>query len=156
MKLRTLVLSLSLLILGLSLSAQAPANFAGTWVLNTAKGKNLGMMASLQDTVQISQTATELVVRHSSSFQGQPNTRELRYALDGKAVMNDGPMGDHNDTVAKWVGRTLVTTWTKEGAVAGTTSVMTETRSLSSDGKTMSLESVRGSNAPVVMVYERQ
>jgi PadR family transcriptional regulator PadR len=156
MKLRLVVTSLSLLIVVASLSAQAPTDFSGTWVMNAAKGKNLGMMANLQDTVRISQTPTELVVKHTSSFQGQQNTRELRYALDGKTVGNDGPMGDHNDTVAKWVGRTLVTTWTKEGAVAGTKSVMTETRSLSSDGKTMTLESVRGSNAPVVMVYERQ
>jgi hypothetical protein len=65
-------------------------------------------------------------------------------------------MGDHNETVAKWVGGKIVTTWTREGAVAGTKSVLTETRSLSSDGKTMTLESVRGEASAVVMVFDKQ
>jgi hypothetical protein len=139
-----------------ALSAQKPPSFVGTWVLSTAKSKNLGMMAALKDTVTISQNAGELTIHDKSSFQGQENAREIRYDLTGKTMPNDGPMGDRNETVAKWVGGKLVTTWTKEGAVAGTKSVMTETRSLSSDGKTMTLESVRGENAPVVMVFEKQ
>jgi hypothetical protein len=136
--------------------AQTAPDFSGTWVLNTAKGQNLGMMASLQDSLRISQTPTELIIQDTSTFQGQQNTRELRYDLNGKAVSNEGPMGDHNETLARWVDGKLVTTWTKEGAVAGTKSVMTETRSLSPDGRTMSVESVRGPNKPVVMVYEKQ
>jgi hypothetical protein len=50
----------------------------------------------------------------------------------------------------------LVATWTRDGAVAGTKSVMTETRSLSTDGKTMSVESARGANPPLVMVFDRR
>jgi hypothetical protein len=139
-----------------AVTAQKPPNFSGTWVLSTAKSRNLGMMAALKDTVTISQTFRELTVLDKSSFQGQENTREIRYDLTGKTVSNDGPMGDHNETVARWAGDKLVTTWTKEGAVAGTKSVMTETRSVSLDGKTMTLESVRGENAPIVMVFEKQ
>jgi hypothetical protein len=137
-------------------SPQKPPNFSGTWVLSTARSKNLGMMATLKDTVAISQTSRELTVLDTSSFQGQTNTREIRYDLTGKTVSNEGPMGDHNETVARWVGNKLVTTWTKEGAVAGTKSVMTETRSVSSDGRTMTLESVRGENTPIVMIFEKQ
>jgi hypothetical protein len=115
------------------------------------------MMAALKLTLKIvSQTPAELVIQATSSFQGQENTRELRYDLNGKSVPNEGPMGDHNDTVAAWVGGTLVTTWTREGAVAGTKSVMTETRSLSADGKTMTVESARGDAPPVVMVFDKQ
>ena len=152
---RMAVVSL-LLCLVTVVSAQSVPNFSGRWVLNTAKGKNLGMMAALKDTVDISQTAKELVIHDTSSFQGRDNTRELRYDLSGKTVSNDGPMGDHNETIAKWVDGKIVATWTRDGAVAGTKSVMTETRSLSADGKTMTLESVRGESPAVVMVFEKQ
>jgi len=139
-----------------ALSAQSVPNFSGRWVLNTAKGRNLGMMTALKDTVTITQTPKELVIHDTSSFQGRDNTRELRYDLTGKTVPNDGPMGDHNEITAKWVEGRIVTTWTREGAVAGTKTVMTETRSLSADGKTMTLESVRGESPAVVMVFEKQ
>jgi len=139
-----------------ALHAQPTPNFSGKWVLNTAKGKNLGMMAALEDTLTISQTPAELVIQDSSSFQGRQNTRELRYDLTGKTTTNEGPMGERNETVAKWMDGKLVTTWTRDGAVAGTKSLMTETRSLSTDGKTMSVESARGATPPLVMVYERR
>jgi PadR family transcriptional regulator len=155
MTIRSVIVSLSLVFVAV-VSAQSLPNFSGRWVLNTAKGKNLGMMTALKDTVTISQTTKELVIHDTSSFQGRDNTRELRYDLTGKAVANDGPMGDHNETVAKWVDGKIVATWTRDGAVAGTKSVMTETRSLSADGKTMTLESVRGESPAVVMVFEKQ
>jgi len=155
MSIRTVIVSLAL-VLTTVVSAQSVPNFSGRWVLNTAKGKNLGMMVALKDTLTISQTATELVIHDMSSFQGRDNTRELRYDLSGKTIPNDGPMGDHNETVAKWVAGKIVATWTRDGAVAGTKSVMTETRSLSADGKTMTLESVRGESPAVVMVFEKQ
>ncbi|MBY0494528.1 MAG: hypothetical protein K2Y23_09945 [Cyanobacteria bacterium] len=146
-----------LLLNALSLvQAQAPPNFSGTWVLNTAKSKNLGMMSTLETTLTISQTATELVIKDASSFQGQQSTRELHYDLTGKPTTNEGTMGDRNETVAKWVNGKLVATWTSEGAVAGTKVVRTETRALSPDGKTMTVESVRGSNAPLVMVFDKK
>jgi hypothetical protein len=49
-----------------------------------------------------------------------------------------------------------VSTWTSQGAVAGTKVVRTETRSLSADGKTMTLQTVRGNNPPVIMVFDRK
>jgi hypothetical protein len=139
-----------------ALHGQPAPNFSGKWVLNTAKGKNLGMMAALEDTLTISQTPAELVIKDSSSFQGQQNTRELHYDLTGKTTANEGPMGERSETVARWMEGKLVATWTRDGAVAGTKSVMTETRSLSTDGKTMSVESARGANPPLVMVYDRR
>jgi hypothetical protein len=155
MTVRSVIVSLSLVFVA-AVAAQSLPDFTGRWVLNTARGKNLGMMTALKDTVTISQTAKELVIHDTSSFQGRDNAREIRYDLTGKAVSNEGPMGDHNETVAKWVDGKIVTTWTRDGAVAGTKSVMTETRSLSADGKTMTLESVRGQSPAVVMIFEKQ
>jgi hypothetical protein len=138
------------------LGAEAAPNFSGIWVLNTARSHNLGMMSTLQDRLTISQTATEVVIEDRSSFQGQQSDRTLHYDLTGKPTTNQGPMGDRNETIARWIEGKLVATWTSEGAVAGTTVVRTETRSVSADGKTMTVESVRGSNAPLVMVFDRQ
>jgi hypothetical protein len=138
------------------LGAEGPPNFSGIWVLNTARSKNLGMMAALADTLTISQTATEVVIQDRSSYEGRQNDRALRYDLTGKPTANQGPMGDRNETIARWVDGKLVATWTSEGAVAGTKVVRTETRSVSADGKTMTVESACGSNPPLVMVFDRK
>ncbi|HNR23188.1 MAG TPA: hypothetical protein PKL49_09205 [Steroidobacteraceae bacterium] len=134
-------------------AADAPTNFAGTWKLDTARGENLGMMAAMQQTLVITQSSAQLVLREASDFQGQKSEREVRYDLSGAPVTNPGPMGGATETVAQWVGDKLVVTSTAEGSVAGTKTVRTETRSLSSDGRTMTVESVRGAGKPVVMVY---
>jgi hypothetical protein len=144
-----------LLILSSALAAGAP-NFAGTWVLNTSKGKNLGMVAALQETAVIRQTPAQLTIEFSTTFQGKTTTRTVNYDLGGKPVQNEGPMGDKAETMAKWQGASLVVSWTSAGAVAGSTVVKTETRTLSADGKTMTVSSVRGSNAPMELVYERK
>jgi hypothetical protein len=138
------------------ITAVAAPVFSGTWVMNAAKGKNLGMMATMQITLKIEQKQNSLKVLETSKFNGQEQTRELNYDLTGKAAANNGPMGDPNETVTKWAGSTLETTWTQEGAMAGTKVTRTETRSLSDDGKTMTDQYVRGSNAPMVLVFEKQ
>jgi hypothetical protein len=139
-----------------SVSTQPFPNFSGTWIFNPARSQNIGMMASLEDTATIVQTLEQLTISDRARMQDQDSTRELRFDLGGKPVMNAGPMGDQNETVAKWRGSMLVVTWTADGAIAGTKVVRTETRSLSADGRTMTVESVRGSTAPVVMVYDKR
>lgn len=136
--------------------AAGKPNFSGSWKLNTARGQNMGMMQAMQQTLAIKQNAKELTITEASDFQGQKSSRSIRYDLTGAVVKNEAAMGGASDTVAKWDGDKLVVTWTSPGSVAGTTVTRTETRSLSSDKKTMSVESVRGTNKPVVMVYERQ
>jgi len=137
-------------------SAAGPPDFAGTWAFDAAKGQNLGMMAAMKLTLVIAQTPAELKIKETSVFQGAESGRDITYDLAGKPVANDGPMGGKAETVARWVDGKLVVTWTSEGAVAGTKTVRTETRSLSPDGRTMTVEQVRGTNPPVVMVYEKK
>jgi hypothetical protein len=136
--------------------ASAATDFSGTWSFNASKSKNIGMMSSAQVTLKIKQTATEIIVSQLSKFNGQESTREVHYDLSGKTAANPGPMGDPSETVTKWTGRTLETTWTQDGAVAGTKVTRTETRSLSDDGKTMSDQFVRGANPPMVLVFDKQ
>lgn len=139
-----------------AMAGPPPADFAGTWVFNPLKSTNVGMMSAATLVSTVTQTATELVARDDSSFNGASQTRATRYDLTGAPVANESPMGEPGRTTTKWIGQTLVTTWISEGAVAGTTTVRTETRSLSPDGKTMYLKSSRGGAAVMVIVFDRR
>ena len=140
---RTLVALMALSVTGLAL-AQSPTDFGGTWVLNTKKGENLGMVAALQETLTVVQTAEQLTVDFTDVFQGKTSTRQVTYDLDGKPVENFAAMGDRSETVSRWVDSQLTTTWTSEGAIAGTEVVRTETRAVSGDGSTMTVTTARG------------
>ena len=132
-------------------------DFSGTWQLNSERSKNIGMMAQMKMTQAIEQTNTALDVTTHTTFQGRDDDSKSHFDLAGKPVTNEAPMQGPSETVSKWEDAKLVTTWTSQSAVAGGAKVVrTETLSLSPDGKTMTLESVRGANAPVVMVFDRK
>lgn len=153
---KTIVAALAGLLLSLSALAAGPTDFSGTWVLNTDKGQNLGMVKAVDETIVVKQTAEKLVIDFTSKFMMNTTRRQVSYDLAGKPVPNEGAMGDKAQTVAKWVDGKLVVTWTSEGAVAGSTTVKTETRSLSADGKVMSVETVRANKPPMVLVYDKK
>ena len=131
-------------------------DFSGTWSFVPEKSKNVGMMSEMKMTQTIEQSASSLDVTADTTFQGNNQQTKTHYDLTGKPAVNDSPMAGPSETISKWDGEKVVTTWTSKGAVAGTNTVRTETRSLSPDGTTMLLESVRGSNSPVVMVFEKK
>jgi hypothetical protein len=141
--------------LPLVFAAGAAVDFSGSWKMNAALGSNLGMMSAMQIGVVITQKAGQLAISETTSFNGSPGSREIHYDLSGKPVTNPGAMGGSSETVAHWDGTKLVVVWTSEGAVAGTKVMRTETRELSADGKRMSVTTVRGTNAPVTMVFEK-
>jgi hypothetical protein len=149
--------ALLLVVAGLAPAFAAdPPSFSGTWVLNTDKGENLGMVSAVKETVTIAQTPQKVTLDFSTVFMGKTSLRKVTYDLAGKPVANEGPMGDKADTVARWAGGKLVVVWTGESAILGTKTEKTETRQLSADGKTMSVTSARGTKPPMVMVYEKQ
>lgn len=132
-------------------------DFSGTWQLNSEKSKNIGMMQQMEMTQTIEQTNTALDVTTHTKFQGRDDDSKAHFDLAGKPVTNEAPMQGPSQTVSKWEDAKLVTTWTSQSAVAGGAKVVrTETLSLSPDGKTMTLESVRGANPPVVMIFDRK
>jgi len=147
------VLSLVLIV---SAAAAGKVDFSGTWIFNPAKSKNIGMMSGMQLTTTIKQNQSGLTITDDSKFNGQESSRETRFDLTGKPVHNQTFMGENAETTSHWSGGSLVTAWKTEGAIAGTNVVRTETLSLSPDGKILTLESVRGSNPAVVMVFDRQ
>jgi hypothetical protein len=145
----------ALLVVASAVSAAAP-DFSGTWVLNNKKGKNLGMVSAVDETVVIRQTPAQFVADFSSTFMLSTSKRRVTYDLAGKSVQNEGPMGERAGTTARWDGARLVVTWSSEGAVPGTRNVKTETRSLSPDGKVMTVISSRPNKEPMEMVYEKK
>lgn len=136
--------------------AANPPDFSGGWVFNPGKSKNIGMMSDMKLTETIKQSPASIDVITETTFQGNNQQTTTHYDLNGKATANDSPMAGPSETVSKWAGEKLVTTWTSAGAVAGTKAVRTEIWSLSPDGKTMTVESVRGANPPVVMVFDKK
>lgn len=139
-----------------ALAAKHP-DFNGSWEFNPGKSKNVGMMMQARMTSSIQQTDSAIDETTHSNFQGSEQDLKTHYDLTGKPVSNDSPMAGTSETVSKWDGDKLVTTWTSASAVAGGPKVVrTETRTLSADGKTMTIESVRGANAALVMVFEKK
>ena len=133
------------------------ANFSGSWEFNPQKSKNVGMMSQMKMIQAIEQSETALDVNTRSTFQGKDDDNKTHYDLTGKPASNESPMGGPAETVTEWQDGRLVTTWTSQSAVAGGPKVVrTETRSLSADGKTMTVESVRGSSPALVMVFEKK
>ena len=132
-------------------------DFSGSWQFSPEKSKNGGIMSQMMMIQSIKQSETTLDVAMHTTFQGKDDDSKTHYDLTGKPATNESPMGGPAETVTKWQADKLVTTWTSESAVAGGPKVVrTETRSLSSDGKTMTVESVRGSNPALVMVFEKK
>jgi hypothetical protein len=144
----------------LALPALAQQDFSGKWEFNPSKSKNIGMMSEMKLIATVKQTSQELLIVNVTTFNGREQSSETRLDLTGKPVPNKNPMDAMAETVTQWDGKRLVTTWTSPGSVAGSTSVRTETRSLSADGRTLTVESRRGkqpaSLPAMTMVYDRK
>ena len=137
-------------------TAAAHPNFSGTWEFNPKKGENVGMMAGMKITESIQQRDATLEIKDHANFFGKESDSKALYDLTGKSTANESPMAGPSETVSRWEGEKLVTTWTSAGSATGGKVVRTETRSLSSDGKVMTVELVRAGRDPVVMVYDRE
>ena len=147
----------ALLICFASITAFAgQTDFSGQWTFNPDKSKDIGMMAQMTMFQTIKQSPSSLDVTSNATFRGNLQQTKTHYDLTGKAVTNESPMAGPSETVSKWEDDKLVTIWTSKGAVAGTKTVRTESWLLSPDGKTLTVESVRGSNPPVVMVFDKK
>jgi hypothetical protein len=154
---KTTMFILALCLTATEAFAQKHGDFSGPWQFNPEKSKNVGMMSQMKMTQTIEQSDSSLDVATHGTFQGRDEDSKTHYDLTGKAATNESPMGGPSETISKWDGGKLLTTWTSESAVAGGPKIVRkETRSLSPDGKTMTVESVRGSNPALVMVFDKK
>jgi hypothetical protein len=154
---KTTMFILALCLMATGAFAQKPSDFSGAWQFNPEKSKNVGMMAQMKMIQTIAQSDSSLDTTTHTTYQGRDEDSKTHYDLTGKAATNESPMGGPSETISKWDVGKLVTMWTSESAVAGGPKVVRkETRSLSPDGKTMTVESVRGSNPAIVMVFDKK
>lgn len=155
MKTTMFILALCLMVTGAF--AKKHSDFSGAWQFSPEKSKNVGMMSQMKMTQTIQQSDSSLDITTHGTFQGREEDSKTHFDLTGKAATNESPMGGPSETISKWDGGKLVTTWTSDSAVAGGPKVVRmETRSLSPDGKIMTVESVRGSNPPLMMVFDKK
>jgi hypothetical protein len=144
------------LFLNSSVFAAGAPSLAGTWIFKADKSKGVGMMSAVAITAVVTETGSALTIHETTVSQGKEQTHDNTYDTAGDPKTNESPMGDKSSTVSHWENDKLVTTWTAPGAVNGTTVVRTETRSVSADGKTMTVEWSRDGKAGMVMVFDRQ
>jgi hypothetical protein len=141
---------------GVVCAAASPASFAGKWNFDPQQSRNIGMMAGGKIHTSIKQSDSKLVVDDHSLFNAQEDDQHTVYDLTGKAATNSSMMAAHATTRSHWDGSRLVTEWESPGAIAGTTTKRIETRYLSTDGKTMFVESARAGKEPMVIVFTRE
>ena len=138
-----------------AVAASAPVNFSGKWTFDPAQSKNVGMMAQGKIQTTVKQSKIELIVDDHSVFNGQSDTQHTVYDLTGKPVTNTSMMAGQATTKSHWEGTRLITDWASAGAIAGTVVKRIETRYLSSDGKTMYVESARNGKDPMIIVFTK-
>jgi len=132
--------------------AQSKPDFSGTWTLNAEKsdpppqrgggggggGGRMGGGGGAAGPVTIKQTATDLTI----TSEGRQGPSTLTYKLDGSESSNEMMgRGGASMTVkskAKWDGSKIVIETTRD--MGGNSVTVTETRSLSADGKDMTVE----------------
>jgi hypothetical protein len=127
--------------------AQTRPDFSGTWTLNTEKSdpppQGRGGRGGAAGPQTVKQDPAALTVQ--SEGRGGPVT--MTYKLDGSESVNQvqgrGGMSEAKSK-AHWDGSKLVIETTRE--VGGNTVTTTETRSLSADGKEMTIETAFNGN----------
>ena len=136
---RALIALAGFAVLTSPLVAQHP-DFSGTWKLNAEKsdarpGRGGGMMG--MGDVQITQSDGKLVITMSMGERSRTTT----YHLDGSESSNSGMRGNQMVTTSRWDGPSLVTEGNNTVSTPnGDMQVKTkEVRSLSADGKTMTV-----------------
>jgi hypothetical protein len=103
----------------------------------------------------ITQTADEITIAYDMAMEEQRGKIVQRFDVSGKPVDNPTQMGGHAEMTSQLTESELATTWMST-APSGAKLTRTETWSLSPDGKLLTITSVRGNGAPVVMAFERR
>lgn len=136
-------------------AAQGAPDMSGSWVLNTKRGENLGMVAALEQTLVVTQSDARLVLDFTNVFQGNASERHLDLDLTGAAAENPAAMGDPSTTESNWEGERLVTKWTTASAIPGEEVIRIETHELAADGAELHVTTERDNRPTMVLIYER-
>jgi hypothetical protein len=112
--------------------------------------------AQIPSTVVIEHAEPRLIVKQKINPEGEEQFRELKYTTDGKINRNEGFLGYIVESQTSWKDDHLVTKSTID--TANGMIKITEVRSLSADGKTMTVE-IKSSGGPMdrqqKLVYDK-
>jgi len=157
----TLATFATMLLLAGSAAAQKP-DFSGSWKLDHEKSDSMPQISGAgRGTMMPTELfITQLSTRMTVEMKIAERTRTMSFNLDGSPSRNPGMMDNEMVTTSTWVDNTIVTKGknsfkTPMGAVAIET---TEVRSLSEDGRTMTVDMTVVSPRGTVkrrMVYEK-
>ena len=108
-------------------------------------------------TLVIEHVEPQLIVKQKINSEGEEQFRELKYTTDGKTNRNEGFRGYVVESQTSWKDDHLITKSTID--TANGTIKISEVRSLSPDGKTMTIE-IKSSGGPMdrqqKLVYEKE
>ncbi len=152
---RTLAFTL-LCLTGIALGGDGKPNFSGDWKMNPDRSSfgQLPRPAAYEREIDHREPVVRMTVRQSSQTGEQ--TIEAVVRTDGRETTNKYRGGEAT-TVAKWSGRDLELTTTRE--IEGGRAITRETWSLSEDGKTLTsitrMETPRGA-FEIKMLLDKQ
>jgi hypothetical protein len=141
-----------------SVFALGKPDFSGTWTLDMAKsdmgpGRAHDMAGARKVTLVIRQTPAVLAIDRTAGQRVETAT----FKLDGSESVNKSPSGQDIKSTSTWSGSTLVTKSTM--AIKGMTAETSDVRSLSADGKVMTIDVTRKTSRGDVkqkLIYNRQ
>lgn len=160
----SLTILLAIFLFPQKVSAQAKANFGGTWAFNETKS-NLGESGArrLAKQLTIKQEGNNLSVdRLRANQDGEESTVTSKYTLDGKECLNTMTMGDNSFTSKSnltWSGDgkalTIATSVDRNGTARKSSEVWKLT-----DAKTLSIASTstnrEGAEVKATIVYDKK
>ena len=159
MKRKVFVMALLILTITHYAFALGTIDFSGTWVLDPEKSDigfqraGAGNLPMQTITLVIKQTGTTLSIERKTANQVESAVLKL----DGTESTNKAPSGKDIRSTSEWIGSTLVT---KSTMLMGEMSVqMTDVRSLSADGKVMTIQVTRQTphgETKQTLIYNKQ
>jgi len=135
--------------------AAAPDPVIGTWQLNVSKSTFKPGPAFKSQVRTYSQSGQSItVVIKTVNADGKESTRQITFQTDGKDYPMTGNPDADSDSVTQIDSNTAKFTWKKAGKV-----VQTGSRTVSKDGKTLTLKSkgttAKGEEFDDVMVFDK-
>lgn len=99
---------------------------------------NRPRMVQVPESVTIEHTDPQLVIKNKMKTENAEQDWELKYTTDGQPNTNEGPRGNSMQSKTHWKGDRLITKTSFE--TPNGKMELTEVRSLSPDGRTMTVE----------------
>lgn len=154
MKLRTLFLTLALVLFGASLCSAQDANM-GTWKLNEAKSKLPSGLSHVNTVTYEAQGDQVKVVTDGVDTAGSPMHAEWVGKFDGNDYPVTGTTAFNSRSYKQVNAHTLLTTGKKDGKTVNTARIVT-----SADGKTRNVQITQmdasGKSMSGTAVYDKQ